>query len=367
MSLSAHSPSLAGGLPPVGASWGNSPYGSLVTLGPRTFKKKPVLVLDAEELAQAHLAIAMGGAEIMETAPDPVEAPRPRAPAMLLGLAPMGAEEADEDLAAYPAAALAAAAADDWDEPAEEEAEVQTWTPEDEPEDELAEELADWGENTFAEPEAEPEAVIAPTFAEPTLDEPVVPTIEEQIERMRQRLAKRSATGAQTAPSLSAILAAASPRPSEVSRVPTIERIEIDDWSQRESLKGFIPPQESDLAPQAPPPAPPPPAEPPPATVPQLVAPMPEPEPVPEPIPEPVAEPEPEPVDDLLDLGESMVADETALDAWQEHVVPLAPTAPRRASPIRARLRDSADWTGAADEVPPSLLARLVAWLRGLF
>lgn len=68
-------------------------YASLLGGGPRVLKKKPVLVLDPDELAKAHLAIAMGGAQIMEAADDPVAVARPRTPAIMLGLAPVGAPD----------------------------------------------------------------------------------------------------------------------------------------------------------------------------------------------------------------------------------------------------------------------------------
>ncbi|MEO5707718.1 MAG: hypothetical protein ABIT10_06745 [Alteraurantiacibacter sp.] len=385
MSLSALPSSRAGGPPPIGGNWADSSYGSLSTLGPRTFKKKPVLMLDPEELAKAHLAIAMGGAEIMETAPDPVEAPRPRQPAMLLGLVPVGAEEPDEDLSAYPAGAADAAPAveDEWDEPAEEEADVQVWTPEDEPEDvfhdyQPRKDTDPLDGTGFAEeaPEADAQPLIISPLIIPVapaaLAAPAPPSIEEQLERMRERLAKRAAAVPAVAPEPPAQPAAAEPR------VPTIQRIEIDDWSHGESLKGFIPPQEADLAPAAPEPEPvhmPEPVavpEPPvPAFGPELV----EPEPVePEPIaPEPIAavpiaaEPYVEPAHwhdepaDLLHLEADMVTDETALDAWHEHVAPVA----RRASPTRERFRESL--ARIDDDPGPSLLARLWTWLRSRF
>lgn len=370
MSLSALSPSRAGGPPPVGGDWSDSPYGSLITLGPRTFKKKPVLMLDAEELAKAHLAIAMGGAEIMETMPDPVEAPRPRQPSMLLGLAPMGAEEPDEDLSAYPAAAAEMAAAEEWDEPAEEEADEQTWTPEDEPDEDVDDYLP--LEEAGAEPDAALEAELPPVFASVAhaLADAAPPSIEEQLERMRERLARRAAAAVVPAPAAEppvAPVAADLPAPIE-AQVPTIRRIEIDDWSHSDPLEGFIPPQERELGPA---PAAAPAAEP-------IVQPGPEPITAPE-VPT-VAETPVEPLfaaaplpsfdegpaddepTDLLELGADLMADETALDAWQEHVTPVV----RRASPIRERLRDSLAQSEAAD-AGPSLLARLWCWLRSRF
>lgn len=389
MSLSALTSSRAGGPPPVGGDWGDSPYGSLITLGPRTFKKKPVLMLDPDELAKAHLAIAMGGAEIMETMPDPVEAPRPRQPAMLLGLAPMGAEEADEDLSAYPAEAAAAdvAVEEEWDEPAEEEADEQVWVPEDEPEEDFAEEFMPLAAEDEGLPEdedlAEPEA-LAP-LAPAALAEPALPSIEEQMERMRERLARRAAAVPAPIPtSIPALIPAIAPEvpaaPAVVeARVPTIQRIEIDDWSQRESLQGFIPPQERDVAPNAEPDAEPParaaaapePVRQPESSVlpPVAFAPAQPPRAEPTPLEPMAAEPvfdEPQRQDepaDLLDLGADLMAEEAALDAWQDHVVPVT----RRSSPIRERLRDSLAQQDAATEPGPSLLARLWGWLRGRF
>ncbi|WP_343808186.1 hypothetical protein [Alteraurantiacibacter aestuarii] len=65
-------------------------FGSLITLGPRKFKKKPVLTLDPEELEKAHLQFQLDGAQIMGE-----DAPLERAPVPVLGLAPIDAEEAE--------------------------------------------------------------------------------------------------------------------------------------------------------------------------------------------------------------------------------------------------------------------------------
>jgi hypothetical protein len=367
MSLSVRSSARAGNPLGGGEDWGDSPYGSLITLGPKTFKKKPVLVLAAEELAEAHLAMAMGGAEIMELMPDPVEAPRPRQTAVILGLVPMGADAPIAPPVAYVPPPVATDFDDeddvvweplpDYDEPETEEAEVQTWMPEDEP-DELVQDPSlaaeDWDELPTQEA----------MFAAP---EPQVPSIEEQLERMRDRLARRAAATAAPDP-------APQPAPPAAAeeRIPTIERLEIDDWSSSASLKGFNPPQEQDLPPAPLPvaasaavPAAPPSVRAEPVTPPSPVVAQPEPTPVMSvPVvtaPEPVDEPyEPElpsvlPDDDL-----------SALDAWAEHLEPVAPPA-RRYGGIRARLSDSEDWQGAADEPAPSLLARLWGWLRGRF
>lgn len=369
MSLSVRSSARAGIPLGGGEDWGDSLYGSLITLGPKTFKKKPVLVLAAEELAEAHLAMAMGGAEIMEMQPDPVEAPRPRQSAVILGLVPMGADESFAPPVPFVPPAPVDGFEDDepvweplpdYDEPEPEEADIQTWVPEEEPED-LEEDPSD------AEEAAGDHPVQQAMFTSP---EPQVPSIEEQLDRMRERLAKRAAAIAAAAPDPAPV-----PLPVEPPRPTTIERLEIDDWSGRDSLKGFIPPQEQDLAP---PPAASEPVrvEPAPAAAAQVRSEPPAPPPVvarpavecapePTPAPEPVAivaepldlapfEPEPAP---LLDLD-----DDAALDSWAEHLAPVAPP-PRRHAGIRARLSD--EWEGVETEEAPSLLARLWAWLRG--
>lgn len=370
MALSVRSSARAGNPLGGGEDWGDSPYGSLITLGPKTFKKKPVLVLAADELAEAHLAMAMGGAEIMEMMPDPIAAPRPRQPSVVLGLVPMGADEPIAPPAAYVSPPAATDFDDDddvvweplpdYDEPEPEEAEIQVWTPEEEPEDLtqdpfIAEEAWD---------ELPPEESM---FAAP---EPQVPSIEEQLERMRERLAKRAAATPAAAPAHQP-----APPAGAEDHIPTIERLEIDDWSGSDSLKGFIPAQEQDLAP-----APLPVAT---ALIPAVPAPVrAEPAPPPEPAPAPVvAQPEPEPVQTAPVAIEAEPVDElyepelvavlpdddlSPLDAWAEHVVPVAPPA-RRYGGIRARLSDSEDWHGVADEPAPSLLARLWGWLRGRF
>lgn len=365
MSLSVRTSAMAGNPLGGGEDWGDSPYGSLITLGPRKLKKKPVLMLADDELAQAHLAMAMGGAEIMDMQPDPVAAPRPRQPSIMLGLVPMGAEEPDEDRAAY-AAPVAEADTDtdaDWtplpafDEPEAEEADPQSWTPADEPDEDMGEAV-----DAFAPPPAP-----AQFQADP---EPQVPSIEEQLERMRQRLARRAAaTAASPAPAASGTASPAAP-----ARVPTIQRLEIDDWAGSASLKGFIPPQQQALAP---PPAPAPQAPqarvepvspPPPPPLPLVAQPEPEPEPVALPpapeaplaAPPPAAPIEPDPV-----AVEEDEAD--ALNVWADHVSPLAAPAKGRPQGIRARLGDTADWDVPVDEPEPGLLARLWAWLRDLF
>lgn len=74
---------------PAAISGADGPdFGSLASLGaPRKFKKKPVLVLDAEELEKAHLLFQEASAELLGE-----EAPRHAKGAAMLGLAPM-----DED------------------------------------------------------------------------------------------------------------------------------------------------------------------------------------------------------------------------------------------------------------------------------
>ncbi|MCL6252008.1 hypothetical protein M3P36_13260 [Altererythrobacter sp. KTW20L] len=138
----------------------DSPYGSLLGGGPRAPKKKrPVLMLAAEELEQAHQAIAMGGAQIMEAADDPVTEARPRMPSMLLGLAPLGADEDWEPPVAAPAAVEEA-----WDEP--------------EPEPEPAPVLR------LPDPVEEP---APPSYSLDDSEEweASVPSIEDQLKRMR--------------------------------------------------------------------------------------------------------------------------------------------------------------------------------------
>lgn len=67
-------------------------------MGGRKLKKKPVLVVDPEELAQAHQAFQQGAAEQLG---DYEPEQRPRASVSLFGLAPMS-EDDEADLAAPP-------------------------------------------------------------------------------------------------------------------------------------------------------------------------------------------------------------------------------------------------------------------------
>ncbi|MWV29384.1 hypothetical protein [Aurantiacibacter rhizosphaerae] len=68
-------------------------FGSLATLGgPKKFKKKPVLVLDPEELEKAHMLFQDASAELLG---EDVERPERAAP--VLGLAPMALDDGDAD------------------------------------------------------------------------------------------------------------------------------------------------------------------------------------------------------------------------------------------------------------------------------
>ncbi len=65
-------------------------FGSLANLGgPRKFKKKPVLVLDPEELEKAHMLFQEASAELLGE-----EVERPERPKSILGLAPIDDHEA---------------------------------------------------------------------------------------------------------------------------------------------------------------------------------------------------------------------------------------------------------------------------------
>jgi len=71
-----------------------SAFGSLANMGARKQKKKPVLVLDAEELQKAHALFQQGAAEQLGDY-DPSE--RERSAATLFGLAPMSDATEDDD------------------------------------------------------------------------------------------------------------------------------------------------------------------------------------------------------------------------------------------------------------------------------
>ncbi|WP_120075630.1 hypothetical protein [Aurantiacibacter odishensis] len=77
-------------MPAPGAGDDGPAFGSLANLGgPRKFKKKPVLVLDPEELEKAHMMFQEASAEMLG---EQVE--RPERPKAVLGLAPIDDEEA---------------------------------------------------------------------------------------------------------------------------------------------------------------------------------------------------------------------------------------------------------------------------------
>lgn len=177
MAVPARSESpLATRTPRAGAA--NDGYGSLMGMGAPRKKKKPVLVLDADEIAKAHLEMAAGGAQIMEEAADPDYVERPRAPAALLGLAPMGADDAEvEDASAYPPIPDAS-----------------TWEDEEEPLlPQIPEDYTDEGEPDEEVEDDSPaynlDHLLRPSAAERDEEEEdrasVIPSIEEQLKRMR--------------------------------------------------------------------------------------------------------------------------------------------------------------------------------------
>lgn len=209
MAVPARTNSLFEASPPGG---GEGPaYGSLMGLGGAKKKKKPVLVLDAEELEKAHEAIAMGGAQIMDAADlAPAERPAPAAPVML-GLVPMGAEEdeaeeADEygaDEAEVAAdvpfeetcidAGLAetrAAEHDDSGEDADADEDEDADADEDEDEDEDEDALAELDEEAEPLPTANLDHLLRPGADYPDQDDDddaasIIPSIEEQLKKMR--------------------------------------------------------------------------------------------------------------------------------------------------------------------------------------
>ena len=79
---------------PVSGAGDEGPaFGSLANLGgPRKFKKKPVLVLDPEELEKAHMIFQEASAELLGE-----EVQRPERPRPVLGLAPIDDEDAAPD------------------------------------------------------------------------------------------------------------------------------------------------------------------------------------------------------------------------------------------------------------------------------
>ncbi|MFC3100068.1 hypothetical protein [Altererythrobacter lauratis] len=163
----------------------DGPYGSLLGGRMGKPKKRPVLVLDPDELAEAQIAMAMGGAQIMEEAGDPLAAERRAVPSMLLGLAPIDAED---DWEPEPALALEAgpAFAEDYEEAAADD----EWADEAETESDTGpvaglNNLAPW-------PDADDAAFMAPGSefdSEPSDDS--IPSIEEQLARMRHLTASR--------------------------------------------------------------------------------------------------------------------------------------------------------------------------------
>ena len=77
-------------MPAPGAGDDGPAFGSLANLGgPRKFKKKPVLVLDPEELEKAHMMFQEASAEMLGE-----QMERPERPKAVLGLAPIDDEEA---------------------------------------------------------------------------------------------------------------------------------------------------------------------------------------------------------------------------------------------------------------------------------
>ena len=76
--------------PAPGAGDDSPAFGSLANLGgPRKFKKKPVLVLDPEELEQAHMMFQEASAELLGEEVERLDRPKP-----VLGLAPIDDEDA---------------------------------------------------------------------------------------------------------------------------------------------------------------------------------------------------------------------------------------------------------------------------------
>jgi hypothetical protein len=146
-------------------------YGSLMGGGGAKKKKKPVLVLDADELEQAHQAIAMGGQHIMEAEDEPEAMERIRMPSSLLGLAPMGSQE-DEDEADYGLSDEGAASFAD-QEP--EEYSEEGLSEEEEMEDDSA--FVDLNLDHLLRPASREER-------DPD-DEESIPSIEEQLKKMR--------------------------------------------------------------------------------------------------------------------------------------------------------------------------------------
>lgn len=409
----------------------DSLYGSLSTLGPRKMKKKPVLVLDEQELAKAHMAIAMGGAEIMDTAAT-APAPRTPQPAMLLGLAPMRQDDGDEDLALYPPHAFDEADEDVSDEigalddesewPVDEDGEIDEAGEVDADDDEASEpgyatlspfaiEAEDEDEEGD-EVEAESHAFAPPARSLDHLlggglrassaiddedDEDAVPSIADQLRALRERSLRQQQSSPAPMPAPDAVdepIAAQAPEPpQEATRRATIERLEIDDWARITPVRAIVPPTPTAAEPVQPEP---------------VVAELVQPEPV-QPdhvLPEPVAFVEVQPaaaeptpaapaVDEAIDRNEADEWDEAEWDeaVWPDQPVdesamqaspvsllsvnqPRAAAAPQaaasrphdhRAPPSALRARIREQQERAHEVASPSLLARLVQWLQALF
>lgn len=346
-----------------------SPYGSL--MGGRADKprKKPVLVLDPDELEQAHMAIAMGGAQIMDEADDPAAAQRPRVPAMLLGLAPVGADEDWVPPVAPPRPASPVAAQDDWDSIEEAAPLSAAWDDEEGP---AAGPEAEFEVEAAFEPEPESEEEPAPGAGLPSLGhlmqppamqadddwEASIPSIEEQLRRMRHLTAARAAEP----PAMQDVPPAAEP-------VEAMEPVE-EPWIE------FQPGPEPEFVPE------------------------PAPESAPEPAHEPdlqAVEPQWTPDEPVLDLPLAAAMDEApdlpehepeheppyeppyepapaAADRYEDDGPDLSWMMPKERrqlqfgeasqSSLRARLVQQAP--EPEPELPPSLWDRLRAWLRGL-
>ncbi|MFC3096968.1 hypothetical protein [Alteraurantiacibacter palmitatis] len=183
----------------------DGPYGSLLGGRMGRPKKKPVLVLDPDELAEAQVAMAMGGARIMEEAGDPLAAERRPVPSMLLGLAPIDAEdEWEPEAALVPAADMAVA------EDGEEAAADEEWA------DEAQPDTGPFAGLTSSAPwrDADEADSMAPDAASA---EAAIPSIEEQLARMRHLTAPR------VPPVQPPLAAAAPPVPSAYEPEPQVE------------------------------------------------------------------------------------------------------------------------------------------------
>lgn len=177
---------------------GGFAYDSLLSVRPRAFKKKPVLILDPAELEDDYRALEASCAELVGGTDVPVRN-APAARASLLGLSRIGAasEAADADFEAAQREALAA-----WQEPAPIEEYDEEWA---EPDGSEAEQVsepepvdapfalpASYSDMPFAmpevaveeqaEPEPEPEPVVAEVAPEPIVPEPEIEPEPEPAE-----------------------------------------------------------------------------------------------------------------------------------------------------------------------------------------